>query len=342
MLVRTGDELSVWYTLRNAGTAAVPEDAVVGVQIDLAADEAGAGARSGSGRVEPDAAGLAPGESMTRAFSVAQPEEGAGLRFLLVQVRVPDLAPDADPDNDVAAVRLDAPLRPRPSNASRTRPSSGSSSEPAPMSGGADLAFESLHLTGRRAEQIDYRYVLRNVGTEPVPGDLRLTLTNYLSPDREVGPEAKRAHALWLRGVDGLAPGKRFEGTFWATRPEGEFRFLVLSLKVSVRGADADLSNNSIAVPLDAPLEPMPTPPPIEPAPVEPAADDPAAVERSKAPPGAARTDSPDPTLANRPAAPRPAARPGVSFWLVALCPAIGFVVIALSVVTLLRAMRSA
>ena len=349
VIVRTRDRVSVWFTLRNAGAAPVPADAVVGVVAHLAADEAGTGARLGTGRVEPDAAGLAPGETMMRAFSVVRPEADAGADWFLVRVRVPALGPDADPANDVFPLRADAPTRPRPANV-RT---------PTPATGGPDLTFESLHLTGRTADKFEYRYVLRNAGSDPVPEDVPASIDNYLSPTREIGSGAKRAHGQIVWGARGLAPGETYAGRFWATRQAGNFRFLVVRVGLRNRRADADPSNDTFAVSLDAPLEPLPAaPPPRTPpaappvaevgnagepdardADAPPLAGNPAAgrreFEQSDAAPPAA--DSPD---AGEPNA-RGADAPPLARWVVLLCPLAGVLLVTCGILAVLWALRS-
>ncbi len=122
---------------------------------------------------------------------------------------------------------------------------------------GPDLAISSLTLTKRSATEVSYHCVVRNVGILPIAGKY-LTMLGYLSPDRRTDGKARYANGRRVPGGHTLLPGETASATFYAKLQEGDFEFLVVKIRLTPGGIDRNPANDTIAIPLDAPLTPLP------------------------------------------------------------------------------------
>ena len=264
LVEKSADALTYRCTVRNVGPEPI-EPAAVALRAKRALDEVGRLRASEAGAAELTGDGpLRPGEARVGTYRAAIEADTRG--YLIVEAAFADGAADPTPDDNRAAIPLDAPLGEvtNPSPIAAVPPAAAGAdawvgtddpTDP-PAAGGPRLEIVALELRepmlDARPGPVPYRVRVRNAGAAALPPDMGLIRQVYLTENAD-GTGRSVAAGRSVRPVgNGLEPDVAVVMNGAASRIRaGDGQYAGLKVEVRVDGVDG--LSDVATIPLDGP-----------------------------------------------------------------------------------------
>ncbi|HEX9060014.1 MAG TPA: CARDB domain-containing protein, partial [Clostridia bacterium] len=198
---QTSSQVNYTYTIKNIGTATIPNLYNVSIQNFYSANTIfnDTGDIAAGGSILGVSRSLEPGETYTGTFHSlgAVP---AGMKYLTFKIDFGDLVAESNENNNTEALAV-------------------TSSDPA-SSGLADLTFTNVSITSRTATMVNYTYTIKNIGTATIPSLYNVSIQNFYSANTIFNDAGDAAAGGRILGISrSLAPGESYTGTYTVSVP---------------------------------------------------------------------------------------------------------------------------
>lgn len=218
---QTATQINYSYTIKNVGTASVPNLYNVSIQNFYSANAIfnDSGDVAAGGSIIGVNQSLAPGQSFSGTFH-ASGAPGAKV-YLTFKIDWGNAVAESNESNNTRALAI--------------KP---------------DLRFTSAVITARTATQVKYNYTIRNDGGVAIPSLYYVSIQNFYSANTVFNDAGDVAAGGSILGVSqGLAPGQSYSGSYYASGavPAG-LGYLTFKIDWGNSVAEMNEFNNTVAL----------------------------------------------------------------------------------------------